>query len=428
MLVVSRRVQSGRRCGFAPAVCAAVTGLLVGAVVVFLCPGVGVAGVVSSEVSSVDAPGWTTGPMITDVGLVWEGSAGVMLTDSTGESSVLAAPDAPNWDNAVDLAWFGWDWWVLARPSGVVGGRIGGALRELPLLQRCNPASPTAPVPLAAEPLYAVSGEDVYAALPQRCFARRGKPWTVVSIDLRTRRWRVLGGGLGTADSLAASGGYVALAYARSYSRPTAGDPSATTGSVFVRVWDAARGAPGNQIKLNSRAVPLTGSVVQVDGRGDVLISTGCCGTRQLAHVAQPAEFQEFWWARAGSPVAKEVQLGHDAVLSDGQVAFLSSEPSSPNVETIDVTDLLTGATRTIVSFPGTATASGLTLSGKVLAWEQQSWVQNESTDCEFVALSPPQLASIDLRGVPASPIPINGVPIPPQDEPTAGPGCPQPA
>jgi hypothetical protein len=364
--------------------------------------------------------------VITDFGLVWESSAGVMLTNSARESSVLAAPGAPNWDNVVDQAWFGLDWWVLARPSGVVGGRIGAALREVPLLQRCNPASPTAPVPPAAEPLYAVSGEDVYAALPQRCFARHGKQWAVVSIDLRTSRWHMLGGGPGTADSLAASGGYVALAYARTYSRPTAGDPNPTTGSVFVRVWDAARGAPGNQIKLNPRAGPLAGSVVQVDERGDVLISTGCCGARQLAHAAQPAEIQEFWWARAGSAVAKEVQLGHDAVLSDGQVAFLSSDPGSPSVETIEVTDLLTGATRTIVSFPGTATANGLAFSGDILAWEQQSWVMNESTDCKAVALSPPQLASVDLRGVPASPIPVNGVPIPPQDEPT-GPGCPQP-
>ena len=405
-----------------------VTSLLVGAAA-FLCAGVGAAAVRSAEASTVDAPGWTSGPVITGSGLVWESSGGVMLTDSAGESSVLAVPDGPNWDNVVDQAWFGLDWWVLARPSGVVGGRIGAGLRELPLLQRCNPASARVPMPPAdaAEPLYAISGEELYAALPQRCFADRGKSWTVVTIDLRTSRWHVLARGLGSADSLAASGHYVALAYARSDSHSTAGEPNAATGSVLVRVWDAAHGAPAHRIKLNPRAAPSAGSVVQVDERGDVLISTGCCGERQLAHAAQPAEIQEFWWARAGSAVAKEVRLGDDAVLSDGRVAFLSSERGSPSVATIEVTNLLTGATRTIVSFPGTATANGLALSGNTVAWEQQSWVVNGSTDCQAVALSPPQLAGVDLRAVSASPIPVNGVPIPPQDEPT-GPGCPQPA
>ena len=50
-------------------------------------------------------------------------------------------PDAPNWDGFVDLAWFGRDWWAVARPSGVFAGRIGGPLRELPLLHKCNPGS-----------------------------------------------------------------------------------------------------------------------------------------------------------------------------------------------------------------------------------------------------------------------------------------------
>ncbi len=91
--------------------------------------------------SPVDAPGLLAGPVITDAGLAWESLDGIVLTNSAGRSAMLGPPDPPNWDNFVDLTWFGRDWWVLARPSGVLAGRIGGPLRELPLLGGCNPGS-----------------------------------------------------------------------------------------------------------------------------------------------------------------------------------------------------------------------------------------------------------------------------------------------
>ena len=129
-----------------------------------------------AEGSSVDAPGLSAGPFITSAGLVWESSRGIMLTNSAGRSKVLARPDAPNWNNSADLAWFGRDWWALARPSGVLAGRIGGQLRALALLRKCNPGSASIkPGVLVTE--YAVSGEHLYAALPRVCLARHGAPF-----------------------------------------------------------------------------------------------------------------------------------------------------------------------------------------------------------------------------------------------------------
>ena len=124
------------RCAYASPVA------LVVAVLMLAGPVVASAGM-HADSSSVDAPGLTAGPFITGAGLVWESSHGIVLTNSAGRSKVLAPPDAPNWDDFTDLAWFGRDWWALARPSVVLAGRIGGPLRELPLLHKCNPGSST---------------------------------------------------------------------------------------------------------------------------------------------------------------------------------------------------------------------------------------------------------------------------------------------
>ena len=380
--------------------------------------------VLPADGSSVDAPGLTAGPFITDAGLAWESSHGIMLTSSAGRSTVLARPDAPNWDNLVDLAWFGREWWVLARPSGVLAGRIGGQLRALPLLRKCNPGS-TSIKPGVEVAQYAVSGEHLYAALPSVCLARRGAPFgEVVDIDLRSRRWRVLAPMPGTLDYLAASGKYLALAYWRSTRHSTA------ERRLFVRVLDAATGTLVNQItpprKTGGEGSSRT-SGIQVDDHGDVLVTEGCCGTSpgQLAHLAQPLQIKGWWWARAGSTVGQETHLGSDAVLSDGRAAFLSTDASDPESTTIDVRNLLAGTTRTVVVFTGSVSANSLALSGNGLAWAQQSTVVNVLSgptagggsfeSCTPVALSPLELASLNLRDIPSSPVVVSGAPIPPQ-------------
>jgi hypothetical protein len=379
-----------------------------------------------AERSSVDAPGLSVGPFVTSAGLVWESSHGILLTNSAGRSTLLARPDAPNWDNFADLAWFGRDWWALARPSGVLAGRIGGKLRVLPLLRKCNPGS-TSIKPGVLVTQYAVSGEHLYAALPGVCLTRHGAPFgEVVEIDLRSRRWHVLAPIPGTLGYMAASGKYLALAYWRSPQRSTAETRP------FVRVLDAATGALVNQITPPpTRAAGGerrgTTSGIQLDHNGDVLVTEGCCGAPgQLAHIAQPAPRRSgWWWARAGSTAGHETQLGSDAVLSDGHVAFLSTDARNPESTTIDVRNLPAGTTKTVVAFSGSVSATSLALSGNELAWAQQSTVVNVVSgpspgggsfeSCTPVALSPIELVSLDLREIPSSPVVVRGVPIPPQ-------------
>lgn len=295
----------------------------------------------SDGVSIVDSPGLISGPVVTNAGLVWESPQGVMLTSTTGTSKVLAPPDSRNGDGLVDLAWFGARSWALARPSGVFAGPIGGALSELPSLRRCNPGSPAIP-PGAA--MYALSSGDLFAALTAPCFpSRKASQGALLAINLRSRHSHVLTRIPGTLDGVAASGRYVALAY---FSPPrelgTTEEPR-----LFVRVLNAATGALVNQIAAPAGEREYGRSDIQVDSRGDVLVTSGCDALtpRQLAHIAQPLCLTDWWWARARSTVGHKTTLGEDVILADGLVAF------RPAGEGIDVRDLLDGTTRAVVAF-----------------------------------------------------------------------------
>lgn len=359
-------------------------------------------------VSIVDAPDLASGPLITAAGYAWEGPKGVMLSDSNGRSKVLSPIGARNGDGLVDLAWFGGADWALARPTGVFAGRIGGALRELPALRKCDPG--TAAIPSGGA-MYAVSKGEVLAALSKRCFPTEGPAGLVLDIDLRSGRSHVLTRTPGRPEGVAASGRYVAVAYlgpARS------GD---TEPRLFVRVLNSATGSEVSQIAAPASVRGYGASAVQVDRRGDVLVASGCgaASTGQLAHVAQPPCNTAWWWARARSRVGYKTTLGDDIVLSDGRVAFLPR-----GARTIDVRDLRDGTTRKVVAFSGTVNPTGLSLAGSRLLWAQQSTVVDvvrtpNSESCTSVPLSPVELASFDLAAGPASPLQMTGAPIPPQ-------------
>jgi hypothetical protein len=353
-----------------------------------------------------------------------------MLTSAAGRSTVLAPPDAPNGDGVHDLAWFGQNWWALARPSGVFAGRIGGGLRELPSLRRCNPGSPTIPPGVAT---YAVWGRHIYAALPERCLPLRRASREVVvvmAIDLRTRRSHVLARIPGSLGELAASGKYLALAYWRRSRSSSAAGPNSPTQQprLFIRVLNASTGALIRQV-LPPPSVPASEprnvSGIQVDSHGDILVTSESGAPGELAHTARPfMPPPVWWWARAGSSVGHEAHLGRDAVLSKGRVAFFSREGSDRNGAPIVVKDLLDGATRTVVGFSGSVSATSLALHGSRLAWAQQSIVisvvssetaQGLFYSCTPVPLSSVELASLQLRDLPSSPLVVTGAPIPPQ-------------
>jgi hypothetical protein len=224
---------------------------------------------------------------------------------------------------------------------------------------------------------------------------------------------------------MAVAGRYVALAYVPSPPRSTAKPTPARRAVPLVRVLNAATGAlvkqlrPPASISASDRGIV---SGLQVDSHGDVLVTVGCCAPQpgELAHYARKLQRRPaWWWAGARATVGRETQLGPNAVLSAGRVAFLSSDPSGGH-EKIDLKDLRTGTTRTIVAFSGSVSAQGLALSGNGLAWAQQSSVISVtrggwSYSCTPVFLSPVELAALDLGETRHTPLVVKGVPIPPQ-------------
>jgi hypothetical protein len=195
-----------------------------------------------AEGFAVDVPGYASGPVITDAGLVWEGEAGITLLAPDGSSRQLAPLGAPNWDNLSDLAWFGSAWWALARSGGVFGGPIGGRLRPLLLPRRCSPASGI--VTAQVRPQLAVSGPRLFAALPAWCLApRRAAPYGELEVvDLRTGRASVLAALPGEPRAIGAGGGRVALAYDRVLEGPGPGVPVEQVRLHRVEVWSARTG------------------------------------------------------------------------------------------------------------------------------------------------------------------------------------------
>jgi len=387
-------VLRGVRC-----VLVATAGLTVG-VLALACP-FSAGAAVPAPLPGVAAPGLTAGPVVTDAGLVWQSSTAIELTDAAGNSTRLGSVVGTPAMGAFDDAWFGLGWWVLVRPSGVFSGPIGGTLRKLSLLQRCHAK------------LYALSGEQLVAALAGGCSAGHTSRGALVEIDLRTHRWRVLAPLQGAPASLAASGSFVALAYWRHGGEA----PRASRARLFVRVFDTQTGALVNQI-AQPASVPSFAHIgnVQVDPSGDVLVTTEPPAEPVGGGPGPPSGEDWWWWAKPTATVAHllfDHLRGAHAELSDRRVAFFSGD-------SITVMDLHSGSTRTIVTFAGTATPYYLGFSGNELAWAQQSSVWNVTvagslTTCTRVPLTPTQLVGIDLRSIGSAPLVIDGAPIPPQ-------------
>jgi hypothetical protein len=363
----------------------------------------------AATVAVSEAPGMESGPLITAAGTVWAGAQGISLRRANGAISVLAPPGAPSFDNARDEAWFGARWWLLATNGGLLAGRIGGPLRRLPgVLQGCNPGSATYTI----APLLAVSGAHLFAALAPACRRRHPTRFgTLISVDLRTRRWSVLARAPGEPTALAAAGPYVALAY----TRPRRAGAPLGSGEPYsaVRIWRAGGGPPAATIMPPAQSAAGIGSL-QIDERGHVLVSEECCSSSQLqATIAQPLRREDFW---VGAPDRKRgvrVVLGRGASLSDGRIAYVSVAYAPTSA--IEILTLASGARRTVATFSGTVGVSGLMLAGDELAWGQRSSaLVGDQSGCGTVFLTPPQLASVDLRKIPAEAFTQIGPPAPP--------------
>jgi hypothetical protein len=200
---------------------------------------------------------------------------------------------------------------------------------------------------------------------------------------------------------------------------------------------DVVNAASGHALfVVRFRAIEsLPGPVsTQIDSWGDVVLtSTMFIG---------PSELDEGWWGNQRNRVGRALgglevgaypePFAHVAIppevavaLSDGRLAY-ATYPHGGALETIDVRDLATNRTRTVVSFPGSAGVLGISLRGTQLAWAQQSLgftTPTTTAPCvtQTQALGPVQLvsASIDV----STPMSEPGQPVPSRE----GPLCPPP-
>jgi len=360
------------------------------------------------EGSALTAAGFTSGPLIAEAGLVWQGISGIVLTHGDGATVLLAAAGTSTGASERDQAWFGSRWWAYADAEAVRSGPIGGPLARLPVLARCNPYDSTSPVsPTAA-------GENLFVVLPRACMRNRhAAAYTLLRIDLRTRSSRAIAALPDGAESLAAAGRYVAVAVPG----PGAGSPSARASRrEGVRILNARTGALVRRVAAPAEGEPFED--LQIDAAGDVL--AGCCGARpgHLARVAQPPIISRYWWAPAGARVGTTIPAGQDPVLSDGRISYLGSAAAGGEFG-IQVMEARDRQVRTAVTFSGTASPGGIALSGNELAWEQQSSVEAEMLlatggyGCSPIELSEPQLESIDLATPRRGPVAVVGPPAP---------------
>jgi hypothetical protein len=172
--------------------------------------------------------------------------------------------------------------------------------------------------------------------------------------------------------------------------------------------------------------------MTQIDAEGDVVITDTI--------FIPPGDIAEGWWGNpqihAGRPLENlevgaypqpaNLELATSAVvaLSNGRLAYATYSTSSREV--IDLRNLATNSTRTIVRFPGSAGVLGIALNGSRLAWAQQSLGYTTPTTADPCvtqthALGPVQLIHTSTHT--STPIIEAGDPV----APPTGPLCPPP-
>jgi hypothetical protein len=367
---------------------------------------------------TISAPGFTAGPRQVAGGLLWSGAGGVFASSSAGVSR-LVARGASLSSVAGDQ-----DWIAVSGPRGVRAARLGRRLIAVEPLHQCPPVeSPAGSQPRA--PLVALSGVDLYSVVASRCVHVAGPEGPVlVRVPLSTDGVHILARVRAGAVSVVAAGSRVALTYV----------VDAPLQGARADVVNAANGRALFVVRFR-KAGSLPGSLAtQIDSRGDVVLTSRI--------FVSPGELAEGWWGNQRHRVARalgRLEVGaypepftHVAIppevaiaLSDGRLAY-ATYPHGGGLETIDVRDLATNGTRTVVSFPGSAGVLGISIRDTQLAWAQQSlgFTTPTTTDpcvTRTQALGPVQLvsASIDV----SAPVSEPGQPVPRRK----GPLCPLP-
>jgi len=293
----------------------------------------------------------------------------------------------------------------------------------------------------------ALAGPTLYAVIDPGCLHRRaGKRLALVAVSLRTGVRRTLAIIAPRPVGLAAAGARVALSYAAPNQAPPRAVPvkarravpvkapnAGTVTPVTVTVIGARRGRTLYRVTAPVRAV--NGSLTtEIDAQGDVLVTS--------TFFIPPAPQSFGWWATTADPAGHELPelrttgqvisstargpevITGAAALSEGRIAYVSN--GAQEGEQIDLLDVHSGGNRPVADFTGEARVVGLDLSASELAWAQENTVTEVSSGpvpgggfyqrCRTMALGPVQLAGIEERQLPATPLLI-GAPLPKSDQ-----------
>lgn len=393
--------------------------------------------------SAMEAGGLAEGPWITSAGLLWVGASGPML----GQARV-----APGGAVGAPLTAFNSPWVVLDSHAGVEAGRLGsGRWRRLKALSRCRPLAPASGGERAAEPsqglgLAALAGGRIFAVVDPRCVHRGGYGRAaILSESLASGSWRLLGRAPKDVLALGASDDRVAIAALAGADTDSAAGAGSRAGggageseAPAVTVESARSGRRLYRVVDGSAEAARRVSLgVSVDDRGDVLVSE----TQELPPPA--TRVASGWWASPARPRAHGLgrlltsgggassefaqggaPVSGAAALAAGRIAYATSEELA---EKIVLLDIRTGSAVTVAVFPGETRVLGLDLSATRIAWAQLNQLPEGNTgrqpggavesSCVVVAIGEPQLAGVDLAGIPASGL-IIGPPLPAADTP----------
>lgn len=166
-------------------------------------------------------------------------------------------------------------------------------------------------------------------------------------------------------------------------------------------------------------------ATTQLDSDGDVLV------TSYTSHVPQTAVHG--WWGNArtqvGQPLTPVLRPfiplpTPTPSLSEGRIAYWATSDEREG-GSIDVLNLATGATRTLVPFSGSAGVEGFSLGEGVLAWAQQSYRYVAEGCARLTPVGSPELAikPLSAPGPPITSTPIRG-PLPLDRHARTGRGC----
>ena len=233
-------------------------------------------GLVSHANAAVDAPGFQVGPRVVGAGLLWSGTKGVSLSTATGTRLLVPGADL----SAVRVED---GWTVLAEPTGLEAGRIGGRLVAVRALRRCVPGT-------RERWLDALAKGELYTVVRASCVGRHpGRAQFLVRVRPSGGTVEAIARVSSGAISLAAAGRLVALTY------QTSGESG-----VRVEVFDSASAK-----RLYSLTTPRGGvsrggyEETQLDSTGDVLV-TG-------SFPIPPGRIRWGWWGnettRVGQPL-----------------------------------------------------------------------------------------------------------------------------